>query len=164
MVFFFYKHHTKGKMDIRFRHLKLSDGENDCSGFALCYDSSKEAEMLWEVLLLGYSNKVGNIVNLHFDKQLEDIYNLNLSVNGGTQEYRVELTGVEKVYVDELKESLVRNGYIFIITAKSNIVSEFHPLKGRYFATSQLFIGNKLIKGSKVNMESKNLIEQYINM
>ena len=92
------------------------------------------------------------------------MYNMSMLIRGSKNLYKIELEGIENIYVEELEKSIKENGYIFIVTAQSNIVSEFKLNKQKYCCVSEFYIDNKKVEGNKrKNNFAKDLVEQFVN-
>ncbi len=151
-------------MDIRFRYLNISDGKNHVSGIALCYNKMEEADILFEVLMNGFGTNISQKIFIKFDKNKCDTYNMDILIKGSENLYKVELEGIDSMYVEELKKSIKINGYIFIVTAQSNKISEFNINKKRYCCVSEFYVDNKKVDGNiKSNHFVKELVEQFVS-
>lgn len=63
-------------MDIRFRHLNISDEKNYISGIALCYNTMKEANVLFDVLVEGFEANLSKKISIkmvHMNIPFSDI-------------------------------------------------------------------------------------------
>lgn len=151
-------------MNIRFRHLTISDEKNYISGIALCYNTMKEANVLFDVLVEGFEANLSKKISIRFYKNKFNMYNMSMLIRGSKNLYKIELEGIENIYVEELEKSIKENGYIFIVTAQSNIVSEFKLNKQKYCCVSEFYIDNKKVEGNKrKNSFAKDLVEQFVN-
>lgn len=149
-------------MDIRFRCLSISDEQNDVSGIALCYNTMAEAESLFNIVVSGCRSNAFSKINIEFQRQKSHLFNMDMLVKGDENFYKINLQGVEWQYVNVLKKSLEKNGYIFIVTAVSKIVSEFKLNKKKYCCVSEISIDGKRITGN-INSSTINLVEQFVN-
>ena len=85
-------------MDIRFRHLQISDGKDCATGFALCYDTIEEANLLFDTLMLGFEKRVGKKINLRFTRASSNFYDMCMCVKGDTFDYEIVLKEIEQQY------------------------------------------------------------------
>ena len=151
-------------MNIRFRHLSISDEKNYISGIALCYNTMIEANVLFDVLYECFEGNVSEKISIKFYKNKFSMYNMSLLIRESKNLYRIELEGIKNIYIEKLERSLKENGYIFIVTAQSNIVSEFKLNKQKYCCVSEFYIDNKKVEGNKrKNNFVKELVEQFVN-
>lgn len=151
-------------MEIRFRHLRISDGIDSATGFALCYNTIEEAETLFDILRLGYEKVAGRKIELRLQRMSNNFYDLIMKVKGGKYDYNIELHEIERQYVLSLKEAVQKYGYIFIITAKSKTIDEFTINKGKYCCINEFYIDSDRISNlNKTKRYPSYLIEQYVN-
>lgn len=151
-------------MDIRFRYLNISDEKNYVSGIALCYNTMEETNTIFEVLQKGFGAKITEKVSIKFNKNSCNTYNMNMIIEGNENLYKIELEGIDSMYIKELEKSIKDNGCIFVVTAQSNIISEFKLNREKYFCVSKFYIDNKKVDGSNnINYSVKELVEQLVS-
>lgn len=149
-------------MNIKFRHIKIGDGEKEISGFALCYETLQQAGVIFDILLSGYENNIEKKVFIKFIKESNNTYELKMLVRGNKNEYMVEIGGIEGEYIDELKASIIKSGSIFVVTAKSNTESEFVLTQHKFFCVNEIYIDEERVAGNKIKYVS-DLVEQFVN-
>lgn len=124
----------------------------------------KEANILFDVLQEGFEANVSEKISIKFNKNSSHRYNMSMSITGSKSLYKIDLEGIEKAYIEELENSIKNNGYIFIVTAQSNRVSEFKLNKQKYCCVSEFYIDNNKVNGKKrKNNFPQNLVEQFVN-
>ncbi len=135
-------------MDIRFRFISVSDinSEKTISGFALCYDTLEESNIMFETLMRAYEEtKVFEKTIVKFSSHSDGSYKLLLTINGN-ETFCATIDHIEKQYVCCLKEAIEEQGTIFVISAKSTEEEELSINKGNFICVTRIYIDDIAIE------------------
>jgi len=134
-------------MDIRFRFLNISNGNlNNITGFALCFDSLNEADVVFKTLIKSYDEThIYEKTMVKFSSCSNETYNLHFCIKG-IESFHAHLMQIDKKFVFLLRDAIEKQGNIFIITAKSTKEDEFIINKGKYICVSRIYIDDTIIE------------------
>ena len=124
--------------------------------------------MLREVIKDDPSPYVKYIEYIEEDNYVEEVIKTLFEMierpNVENDEFDLKTFNIIKERLKREINSLKENGYIFIVTAQSNIVSEFKLNKHKYCCVSEFYIDNMKVEGNKrKNNFAKDLVEQFVN-
>jgi hypothetical protein len=130
-------------MNIRFRHLRISDGMDTISGIVLCFETIQEAEFYCKLTKEGFRSGKAEVHSIHFYKfESDKKYSVIIKVNGLDEYLTMEIPEIEDMYVKDLKRQLEEYQYIFIIAARS-VENEVEIINDHYFCSSRISINNE---------------------
>lgn len=132
-------------MNIRFKYASICDkANNEVAGFVLCFDTLKEAEEPFRILIKSYEEtNFYEKTSVHFFHETENTCSLKLTING-YESFEAELSGIELKYVQQLIDSIESQGFIFILSAAVSNDDDMTINKNKYISTSRIYLDGHL--------------------
>lgn len=136
----------KDEDSVSYRHLEIPTKNGVINGFALWYESEKQAIQGFKKIheYIDAMGKADCSFNIEFNKTQKGTYNLSIIINTDLNIYGIEIQEIESVYVKKLIEGLKEFQFYFITAGyedKLLPISEYNYFRKSIYVDGEIIVG-----------------------